>query len=481
MEKKITEIFLILGGVALSAFAAVKLLSGGFVDLIWFLVCLVPFVLALFLGLKDWWPLLAIIIPGLPLPTATAVLLDKFTPSMVFNLALIAFFIGYICIRHKGVSLRTRFARPMLVVALAITARILMDPPGSGRVGGTGGLGNAVDYFLAGWCFFSLWWATVESSVSDRKLVKIILAVSIILFVWKGVTSDAGFVYELFHRRAWLMWPFVLGWLAYWQGLQRGRWLLFYILSLCIMGFGLLSPHRKTIVMAGLTCMAVAWVFRVEKKQIVILGISGLIGICVLFAMGRVPDMIKRPLSTILPQLAIETRAEAGYMGLYDEFRARNFELALKDVMHSPVIGRGFAWSTSDVVAIMARREREALESASESLSAVGMHHYGFISLMVAIGMIVPWFYAFSLCGIVWFFAKAGRNMPSGWSKVLVAGLTGYFINNLFQWLFNGSGSQMQTVTIALGIMVGLMQRWKIKAKQEENASLAGEFLPVSS
>lgn len=463
MEKKLKELFLVLGGMALSIFAAVKLLSGGWTDMLWFMLCLVPFVLALFLGLRPWWPLMAVIVPLVPLPTAGAVLLDKFTPGMIFNFAMIAFFLGHICIRHKGVPLKTKYARPMLVVAVMITARLAVDPPGSGRVGGIGGLSMALNYLCAGWCFFSVWWATRSSLIPEAKMVRWMLLFGLLMFGWYLIKNPGNFLAELYHRRAWLLWPFLLGWVACRSGCLKNRWGLFHLLSCAVMACGVVNPHRKSIVMAGLVCMAIAWIFRVEKKQIMVLGVSGVLGLSVLLATGHVPDVMKRSLSTILPSLTIEKQTQ-GYMGFKDEFRELNFKFAMQDILNRPFIGRGFTFSTADVVAMLNREERSGMEGASEIANAVGIQHYGFISLMTCIGAIIPWFYAYGGIGIFVWFVRTARTLPEGYPKVLGAGLTGYFINNLFQWLFNGSGDQMLVISIALGIMMGLLQKWNSQA-----------------
>jgi hypothetical protein len=465
MEKKLKELFLALGGIGISMFAAVKLLSGGWTDLIWFMVCLIPFVLALFLGLRNWWPLLAVIIPLIPIPQIGATLLDKFTPAMVFNLAMIAFFAGHICIRHQGVSFNTQYARPMLVVAVVITARLIMDPPGSGRVGGTGGLGQALNYLVAGWCFFSVWWATGSSLLPEAKLVRWILLFSLLMFGWFLVKSP-DILQELYHRRSWIFYPFLLGWVAHRSGCLKNRWGLFYLLSLVVMGCGVINPHRKSLVMAGLVCMTAAWIFGRAKKQLIVLGISGVLGLTLLIATGHVPDVMKRSLSTILPSLTIEDN-QRGSMGWEDDFRSRNFELAAQDILRHPVIGRGFSFSTAEVVAMLNRAERSGISGSSDIANAVGNQHYGFISLMTCIGAIFPWFYAAGGLGIFIWFIRTARALPDGYPKVLAAGLSGYFINNLFQWLFNGSGEQMLVVSIALGIMMGLLARWNSPANSK--------------
>lgn len=464
MEKKITEFILILLGIGLAMFAAVKLLSGGFVDIIWVMVCMVPFILALFLGLRNWWPLMAVLMPLMPMPTAGAVLLDKITPTLVLHMAIIGFFAGHICMRHNGVSLATKYARPMLVVAVMITARLIMDPPGSGRVGGTGGLAMAMNYFIAGWCFFSIWWATLSSAVSERMVAKWFLLITAGLFGRQLIMSFSTEVF--YHRQSWVFWSFLLGWVAYRSGSLKGRWGLFYLLSCVVMACGVINPHRKSLVMAGLTCLATAWVFRVEKKQIQVLGLVGALGLSLLLSTGHVPDVMKRSLSTIIPSLTISDH-NAGYMGWEDDFRSRNLELAMTDILRHPLIGRGFAFSTQEVVAMLNRQDRSGMAGASDIANAVGTQHYGFISLMTCIGAIVPWFFAAAGIGIFIRFIQFARGMPGGYPKALASGLACYFINQVFQWLFNGSGDRMLDVSVALAIMMGLLQKWRSSEKTE--------------
>lgn len=472
MEKKLTELFLVLCGIALSMFAAVKLLSGSWSGLLWVMLCFLPFLLALFLGLKNWWPLMAVVLPLIPLPAVGAVLLDKFTPTMTLNLVMLMFFIGHICIWHRGVSLKTKYARPMLVVAVMITARLAIDPPGSGRVGGTGGLSMALNYLMAGWSFFSVWWATQTSTVSERKLAKWFLGLSAVLFAWKLISTLS--VEYLYHFSAWVFFPFLLGWVGYKNGLLKNRWGLFYLLSCVAMACGVLNPHRKSLAMAVLMCVALAWIFRVERKQILVLGTAGLLGLGILLTAGHVPEIMKRSLSTILPSLTIES-SDAGYMGFEDDFRKLNFDYAVKDILHRPLIGRGFSFSTADVVAMLNRETRSGMAGASELANAVGIQHYGFISLMTVIGLIVPWFYAAAGFGIFFSFLRLARNLPGGYSKVLAAGLTGYFINMLFQWLFNGAGERMLDMSILLGIMMGLFHRWTDKGQKEQNSEISDQ------
>jgi hypothetical protein len=83
---------------------------------------------------------------------------------------------------------------------------------------------------------------------------------------------------------------------------------------------------------------------------------------------------------------------------------------------------------------------------------------------MTCIGAIIPWFYAAAGFGIFFSFLKLSRRLPEGYPKVLAAGLVGYFINMLFQWLFNGAGERMLDLSILLGIMMGLLQKWNSRA-----------------
>ena len=472
MEKKIIEFILILLGIGLAMFAAVKVLSGGWIDLLWVMACLVPFALVLLLGLRNWWPLMAIVIPLLRLPSFSAVLLDKITPEIFFYMAVLAFFVAEICIRHRGVSLRVKYARPMMVVALMITLRLVMDPPGSGRAGASGGLFEALNCLIAGWSFFSLWWATERIAVSEKRLVRWFMLFAVGLFVVKLILSPDGFRYELYHRNAWLFWSFLLGWVAYRFGEVRGRWWVFYVLSMIVMACGVTHAHRKSLIMAGLTCMAAAWIFRVEKKQIVILGIVGVLGLGLVLASGHVPQLMRRTLSTILPREMLHLQSfEQGSYGWRDDFRARNLDLAMMDIMSHPLIGKGFAWSTADVVAMLDREGRLGIEGKSETLSAVGMHHYGFFTLMANVGAIVPWFYAVAGIGVFRKFLQYARHKLNAYPKILVMGISGYFINNLFQWLFNGSHDQMLEVSVALGIMMGLLHKWKAFDSDPEPSS----------
>ena len=457
MEKNLKELFLILGGIALSMFAVVKLLSGGWTDLLWFMLCLVPFILSFLLRVKNWWPLMAITIPLVAVPAIGAVLLDKFTPAMTFCLALLIFFMGHICIWRKGVSLKTKYARPMLVVAVMITVRLAADPPGSGRVGETGGLGMALHYLVAGWSFFSVWWATQTSTLSEQKMAKWFFGLSAALFAWK--LADTFDMEQLYHFNAWLFFPFLLAWVGYKYGLLKSRWGLFYLLSCLVMACGVINPHRKSLAMTGLVCLAIAWIFRIEKKQILVLGTVGILGLGMMISTGHVPGIMKRSLSTILPSLTIES-ANAGYMGFEDDFRKFNLEYAMKDIMRRPFIGRGFSFSTADVVAMLNRQEIGGMSASSELANAVGIQHYGLISLMANIGMIIPVFYVYAGAGIFFSFFRLARKMPNSYSKLLAAGLVGYFINMLFQWLYNGSGDRMLDVSITLGVMMGLLNRW---------------------
>ncbi len=258
----------------------------------------------------------------------------------------------------------------------------------------------------------------------------------------------------------------VLKTLDLWRLPRCHRWGWFYLASCVVMACGVINPHRKSLVMAGLICMATAWIFRVEKKQMKVLGVTGAIGLSFLLLTGNVPDVMKRSLSTIIPHLTIEAGTQ-GHMGWEDDFRSRNLDLALNDITHHPFVGRGFSFSTAEVVDMLARKKTGGATTSSELAGAVGLHHYGYFSLMTHIGAIVPFFYAVAMFGIFIRFMKRARAMPDDWPKVLAAGMSCYFITQLFQWLFNGAGDRMLDLSIALGVMMGLMQKWQSSQKTE--------------
>jgi hypothetical protein len=459
MNRNPTQIFLILGGIALSVFAGIKLLSGGWLDTLWFMACLVPFLLALVLGVRNWWPLLALLIPLVPLPRASALLLDKITPSVMFNLAMIAFFLGHVAITRTGVPLKNKYIRPFLIVARMITLRIVVDPPGSGRFGKTGGLNLALMYLLSGWAFFAVLWATRESTVDEKRFFRAFMACSIIILGFQFYRNSDDIVYELFHRRSWTVWPLLLAWAAYRFGALRNHWLLFHLLTFAMMFFSLVNPHRKSIYMAAIVAMVVAWIFRREKRQAVLMGTAAVLGLAALFATGRVPESMKRALSTIVPSIAIE-RVDAVAVGWKDDFRYQLFQFALSDITQSPIVGKGFAWSTEDAVEMLRRRRFGGLAGRTQLAVEVGNTHFGFLDLMIRIGTIIPWFYMYALIGILLTFIVYARSLPVGYPKALAAALSGYTLNNVFQWLLNGSGRQMMIVSIALGVMLGLLHKW---------------------
>jgi hypothetical protein len=470
MNRNPTQIFLILGGIAISMFAGIKLLRGGWMDMLWFMACLVPFVLALVLGLRKWWPVLAILIPQISLPTAGQVLLDKITPSVAFNLLIIAFFFGHVCITRSGVSPRVRFIRPLLIVAVFLTLRVVVDPPGSGRVGGTGGMQNALYYLIAVWVSFPLIWVVSEGQVSDRKLFKLFLYSSILLFIIQIARDPSNVLYELYHRRSWLMWPFILAAIANQAVTRPDRKILFHVLSLAIMGFALVNPHRKSIFMAAIFLMSMAWIYRFEKRQIVILGTAGAVGLAVLISMGRVPKVMQRSLSTILPSMTVGQQTR-GHMGWQDDFRFGIFQYAMQDIARSPVIGKGFKWSTADAVRSLRRKRIGGMDATSKLAVQVGNTHFGFIDLMMRVGVVIPWFYAYALIGTLTILIWTARSMPPGYSKGLAAAMAGFGINSLFQWLLNGVSAQMIYMSVIMGICIGLLIKWGPLRPAEQRAA----------
>jgi hypothetical protein len=471
MNRNLTQIFLILGGIAMSMLAGIKLLRGGWMDMLWFMACLVPFVLALVLGMRKWWPVLAIVIPAVPLPAAGQVLLDKITPELAFYTLIIAFFLGHICIAREGVSPRYRFVRPLIIVALFVTIRLIVDPPGSGRVGGTGGLRVALDYLVASWIAFPIIWVASKGEVSERVIFKSLLLIGLITFGIQVAKNPYNILYELYHRRSWLLWPFVLAAIA--NGMQKrpARKLIFHGLSLAILGFALINPHRKSIFMAGSVLMVIAWIYRLEKRQLAVLGVAGVIGLAVLVSLGRVPQIMRRSLSTILPGMIV-TKETQGYMGWQDDYRYFNLQFALNDIVRNPITGKGFSWSTADAVRLLQNRKLGGMSTTSALSVQVGNTHFGFVDLMVRTGALVPWFYAYSLLGVLIILIWVARSMPPGSPKALAAGLSGFYINNLFQWLFNGGAQQMLVMSVAMGLTAGLLIKWGKLPYRDQKVSL---------
>jgi hypothetical protein len=372
----------------------------------------------------------------------------------------------------------------LLIFCAIVWTRLLMDRPGSARLGGAGGLGEALPMALSGIVFMALAVAAQRHWPPKANLLILLL-----LGTYEIIVQTIGvFVYFLsgMHARApncfnpvtWTELAFLLG-LAWMWSQQAGRksFLAYWSAPFCAaatLAFGLLSAQRSRPYYALVMILVMAYVMKSFKRATVLVV---LLALPVFFAVALKPALLPgaalRTLSTLAPGAVKQELISRqmtddiaqGEMGWENEWRSTLTRMAWEDVKRHPFTGRGFAFGLGEMLSAL-RAGGGAMEGMILGLALSGGYHNGLLTIAAFCG--IPAALAF-LVGSLWIFLRFVRQVrqmdnSDFWGKAFAVGLAASFLPNFWQMAINGSGPQIFTCMVYCGVMYGLSYRFSKQA-----------------
>ena len=448
--------------IATAVFGSLHLLGGGaFSSTVAYLSLGALMALSIVFKLRKYWVGL-LLLGNLWVNSVDMPLLDNFTCGVILQAGLIALAWAERIISKQRMDLRITLGdRAMLVVAFIMLAQLIVEHPGSARLGGAGGLGQMIYYVFAGWYFWGaftlardnwdeqvamrwLFWASVVFSVATIGR-RILTGVERPFF---GLFWTVGF--PMF---AWLLAKVMQRWIA-----RRGTIVAVMAAILVVLAASIYSPYRACPFIALLMIVSVAIIFRLRLGFwcLIVTMLAGALLIARSLPESTIPESARRTLSTLRPiDTAQMMNREPGEYGWEFSFRADLWNRAKADIRMHPFVGAGWVFSFDEIIAAVAHGGAEGIKS-SNALS--GGYHNGLLAMAAKSGLPVALAFSF---GYLFLLLRFLRRIPKdATSRMLSAVLVGTLMGETVVFLTNGGGQQSVRLAVFLAVMSACTQRW---------------------
>lgn len=458
---QISRILIVVGFTFAILWATVGLLQGSFTGQFKILLIALPLIFSLLLSARRYW--VSLVFGCIFLPWAVPVsLLARLTYVQVLCGFFLLIFLVETAMTHSKIA-PDWLSKYMWVLVMIVTLRLVVNPPGSARLSGVGGLGEAVSFLLGSWFYFTLRWmaAKLELGRKDTILVLFFAVFGLIFAVVSGLSGPS----YMGHFYGWQMWAIAamtLSLLANSTRIRRVPW--FSLMAIVFLAFSALTPHRSRPIFALANVMVIAYLYGRFRKTLVLVSVTVIIGFSALMVTGRghLPAVVARSLSTI--QQLVTGRTEKtiyGNEGFQDVFRGPLWTLAMTRIKEHPIVGSGFGVSREKLIESISRRDTNRNET--EDLAMTAGWHNAYLELATSCGVPAAILFALVYFSVIVRFFKWCSNLPHSELKVFSAGLAGYFIQASGQMFMNGNGANYGIICILLGCMSGILIKYAKK------------------
>ncbi len=414
-------------------------------------------------------------------------------PVQLFDAVTLGFvllaLIGVLYVIERSLSRKKFFsvnhwATGLLMAAgIILLVRFAVDRPGSARMGGMGGLRNAVAYTAAIPLFF-ITEQLAREPFNSKKIFRTVCIVALLMLGWRIGMRFAGqtpmpFYFGWYERSAWYLMPMALAWLI--QRARKNRSPLLVPIVFC--GFfillAVLSPFRSRIYFAVASIAAVFWCFGYRRRlaiAVTILG-CGLVPLLTLMPQENVPLAARRALSTILPYERHDVSSAyhrdigigSSEMGWASEFRRSLAEMALHHIRQTPWLGQGWGFTRAEVEWAMTFAGRDW---SASGLVVAGDYHNCIMTIAVKGGLPAAIMLSIALIALLTRAMIWANRMPHNQLHTLYAAMIGAVVALFGQMLMNGSGEDLQAICILLGFFHGTRQRVEREKLLADRAAL---------
>jgi len=459
-----------------------------------------PVALAVFLGIRRYW--FAIGVGLIPLIiTFPVAFLNRFPLSIWFSFGVLACIIGAACMKQYQRPVLSSIPGFLLTLCfLIMLGRILYDRPGMATMGaGEGGARQAFMYIAA----LPAFWAYSKCAAEDNWKITPVLWVLFLLLafafvhrmVFSGILGrgggeddvQSGIFYNLYSRPGWLLYSLLLAWVIfYFQIRKKTFWFNILLIGGCaaILGFSVLSGHRRTLLFAMGTVGLITYIYRYHGRSWFFVGAGGIIGLLVMLQLGPdlLPGMVRRSVSLVIPiseaeQQQIRGEVGSSEFGFENEFRKRLYARAMEDIQANPFFGSGFTFETEELMKLYTGAD--PLEERIDRLSATGAFHNCLLTIAAFSGLPAAIFFTL---GSLWLLGKAtycARRCPDPMQKLLLVALIGMVPPLYGHMVLNGAGQDFFRTCLILGVINGLIHhprfrqgRKKLEPEAESTAGM---------
>jgi len=447
-----------------------------------------PLMLVAVLAMRRHWLGVAIgLIPysfALPVQIIGSFGLNVIMGCMIFALVLGAYTMG----NYRSNPFNNLPSVLMFIAFVFVLARILYDRPGSAMLGGAGGGRQAVTMLFAFFVFWAFSKIAAESDWTPMRALWVIFLIPGIDLIRKFVkmailNGDPMFFLSKFYTEpSWILGSLVFAFIIFRFGFGKGPTLLhqnLFLASNALLALSAMGTHRSRPLFAMGTIMVVAYVFQYHRKVLIHLSLAAIVGILVIFSMGReqMPATLQRTLSVFFPvesQELIQTAQAQGIgvnaeVGWESEFRTKLYRLAWRKISGNPLFGDGFSFSTQDLTELYATSDGK-MDDRTQRLAMVGGYHNSWLQLAVGAGLPAAICAAIAMLMLCWKSVEIGLRQTDLKMKFFCAALAGMLPPFMGQMLMNGDAKNFFMCSMLLGVVNGLRVNPKFNPLQDEPA-----------
>lgn len=482
MQPRISFLLLTILFIGMTVYAVIELLSGASVfSFIKVMPLLGPAIVAVLLKLRPYWP--GIMLVSLLSKQALSLpLLDVFYFGYVLAMAITVFYFLEKAILKRRSEINNSSLRWMGLLFVALIARLVIEHPGSARLGTSGGLGQALYYTTAPLVGFVTAQLFAEKGMDLRKNLKFVVLFTLGLISYFTVINILSglpvgqwtcFTYSFPH---WMLFGCILTWF-YLHERKSGSSILILAFSLFLIGFSLRSRFRMESLTTLVAMLLLAWVCRASLRTCLtpLLGIGLMLLVLNALPKSAIPAPIVRAASlytTIERSMLDEQQLEfAGSLGWQDTFRDKLNAVAYLKLYAHPIWGEGWTFTFDEIVAAVSSDVQQG------GLAMSGGFHNLILTLATKLGIPMTLAVCLLIICIMVGFVRNLRRHNSSYQMELFGGMLFFFtVIYLGFSVTNGAGQEVVGVFILSGAMLGLRTR---EAEARTQASLAATPRPA--
>ncbi len=396
-------------------------------------------------------------------------LFDRLTVGMLAGLFLMSIYLlTYALTKKESEGVHRNFPSLMLAItAVVVITRLIIDRPGSARLGGVGGAGEAVAILLAMVIYFvgskmcALPW-------DARKNYRAALLVCAIAYFPLGLEMVKRLIYgheqlNLYTVPMFTLAAFILVYFidkSAQSKLPKFKVLTFLITGLILL-FSFISARRAAPFAAMASIFVMVYCYK-QIRQFMAVALCALPLMFIFFLMQpeKIPQSMARTLSTVLPTSVsydLRNRYSLGEMGFENEWRSRLARMAWEDIKRHPIFGRGFSYSFDDIVAAVSTVGQSRQDALYEGLALSGGYHDGILTMASFCGLPAAVAMVISMLSLLGLFISKVRRLPPSPQKMFAAALGATFVANFVQMATNGSGPSIYILCAQMAVMNGFL------------------------
>lgn len=458
-------------------------LRGGFFEMIRIATMLLPVVFIALINMRSKWHVLVLAL--LPAHTMTIPFygFQSLGPGLLMLTGIAAVLVVDRLVharRHRDpVDAPTAL---MIIMAVIYSLRFIHDRPGIVGFGmETGGFSSAVYSVLAAWVFLTMRAVMSDAKVTRRQLAFVGI-VTLLLnghMIYRSIRiGEFRWYQELADATTWMSCAAILPLLS--ESLRRGSGLPFYLATAGYFGLAAVSAHRSRVFfIAAIVLLTAAFARRFKRvaAAVVLMACMGIVG-ALLVGEGRLPSVVARALSLVLPSRYWEVTYTSGPMGWEDSFRTEMMEVAWRGILKHPIIGNGFGFQVEEAFRILAT---SGARTSFDMLALGRSFHNSLLIMATDIGIpAVLAFMAASLLILIAFVRRTYR-LPDGPQRLWGTTLIGFWVANFGMAMINGGQFETFNSCVIIGAMSGLMLQDRREAARNAPKVAAPRIVPVAA